>query len=207
MNKRMLKNILIVLLLAISMFTIFKYILFLKKENGNLINALNQAKEQAAFLQTEKQNLLQALNKEKELQEKTSQENLALKDNLRTSEIKLTKLSADYGEAQKTIEQLNAQVSLLKAENAALAEQEEQALPQKNDYLKPKPSSLGELKRALEELKKRMSRVGFEIGHKAQTEKIPEWNLEGNQGFLIKNGQPTYSAKIKIEVTPAPKKE
>lgn len=202
----MLKNILIVFLLAIAIFIVFKYILTLK-EKDNLINALNQAKEQAAFLQAEKQNLLQALNKEKELYQKTSQENSALKDYLRANELRLTKVFADYEEAQKTIERLNAQVSLLKAENAALAEQEEQALPQKNDYLKPKPSSLAELKRALEELKKRMSRAGFEIGHKAQTEKIPEWNLEGNQGFLIKNGQPTYSAKIKIEVIPAPKKE
>lgn len=50
-----------------------------------------------------------------------------------------------------------------------------------------KLSSVDELKKAIRELKRRAK-------------------IEGNRGFLIKDGQLTTPAKVKIEVIPAPRK-
>ena len=206
MNKTRLKNILLVFLLSVTIFSVFKYILSLK-EKYDLSALLNQAKEQAAALENEKQNLLQEIDKEKALQEKLTQENTALKDNLKTDEEKLANLGADFTVAQKTIEQLNSNFSLLKAENTALIEKKNtlntklSQVSQENDSLKARMSSIAELKKSIRELKRQMRRVGIVMKQKVQTERI----IQGNRGFLIRDGKFTYPAKVRIEVTPAPK--
>jgi len=206
MNKTRLKNILLVFLLSVTIFSVFKYILSLK-EKYDLSALLNQAKEQAAALENEKQNLLQEIDKEKALQEKLTQENTALKDNLKTDEEKLANLGADFTVAQKTIEQLNSNFSLLKAENIALIEKKNtlntklSQVSQENDSLKARMSSIAELKKSIRELKRQMRRVGIVMKQKVQTERI----IQGNRGFLIRDGKFTYPAKVRIEVTPAPK--
>jgi hypothetical protein len=53
------------------------------------------------------------------------------------------------------------------------------------------------LKKAIRDLKKQMRKVT----HKATKTKTI---IEGNRGFLIKDGKPTSIAKIKIEVIPVP---
>ena len=206
MNKTRLKNILLVFLLSVTIFSVFKYILSLK-EKYDLSALLNQAKEQAAALENEKQNLLQEIDKEKALQEKLTQENTALKDNLKTDEEKLANLGADFTVAQKTIEQLNSNFSLLKAENIALIEKKNtlntklSQVSQENDSLKARMSSIAELKKSIRELKRQMRRVGIVMKQKVQTERI----IQGTRGFLIRDGKFTYPAKVRIEVTPAPK--
>jgi superfamily II RNA helicase len=87
----------------------------------------------------------------------------------------------------------------LKAENAALIEQKDR-LEKENDAFKAKLSSATELKKAIKELKKQAQKVGVSMIKKAQTEKT----LEGNQGYIIKDGLATIPAKVRIEVTPAP---
>ena len=208
MNKARLKNILIALLVTLTLFSVFKYIYSIK-EKYELLNILNQTKEQAAALENEKQNLLQELEKEKELQQKLSQENSAFKDSIRLSEEKLAQLDADFVQAQKTIEQLNSNFSLLKAENIALIEKKNtlntklSQVSQEKDALQVKLSSIAELKKAIKELKRQMRKVGMVIREKVRTNKI----IEGNRGFLIKDGKFTYPAKVKIEVTPASTEE
>ena len=208
MNKARLKNILIALLVTLTLFSVFKYIYSIK-EKYELLNILNQTKEQAAALENEKQNLLQELEKEKELQQKLSQENSAFKDSIRLSEEKLAQLDADFVQAQKTIEQLNSNFSLLKAENIALIEKKNtlntklSQVSQEKDALQVKLSSIAELKKAIKELKRQMRKVGTVIREKVRTNKI----IEGNRGFLIKDGKFTYPAKVKIEVTPASTEE
>lgn len=170
---------------------------------------LNQAKEQAAALENVKQNLMQELEKEKDLQGKLTQENTVLRDSLKTSEEKLAKLDADFAVAQKAIEQLNSNRFLLKAENAALIEKKNTLnakltqVSQENDSLKARMNSIVELKKAIRELKRQVHRVGAVIKQKVQAERI----VQGNRGFLIKDGKFTYPAKVRIEVTPAPAKE
>lgn len=206
MNKPLFKNILIVLLLTITVFSVFKHILALK-EKDELSNTLNQVKKQAATLKKEKQNLLETLEKEKELQQKLAQQNSILKENLKAGKIRLTKLFRDVFEKQRSIEQLNSQLSISKAENKALIEEENKLkaeltrVSQENENLNAKLSSIAELKKAIRELKKmrKVSKVSIEIKQKEQNEKI----IEGNRGFLIKDGKITYPAKVRIEVIPA----
>jgi regulator of replication initiation timing len=86
--------------------------------------------------------------------------------------------------AQYKLEHLNSQFSILKAENNALLE-DKQRLSQENDEMKMKLSSVNELRKAIRELK------------------LKPRIIEGNKGYLIKDGQPTVTPKVKIEVVPA----
>lgn len=181
MNKELLKNILIVLLLTIAVFSIFKYKVVLN-EKYELSNTLSQVREQAATLEKEKQKLLQDIEKRKGLEQE-------LNANLKAGRIKLTKLFAENNEKQKAFDELNSRFSLSKIENASLREQKER-LSQENESLKAKLNSIEELKKTITELNE----------HKDRAE-------EGNKGFLIKDSQSTYPAKVKIEVVPASQKE
>jgi len=209
MNKGMLKNVLIVLLVTITIFSVFKFISSLK-EKHDLLNSLNESKAQVQNLEKEKQNLLQTLEKGKLAEQKLSHENSELKSNLRASMVKITKIFKVTQEAQKTAEQLNSQNSILKAENAALIDQTDKLkakfsqVSQENEEMKVKLNSVTELKKAIRELKKQPHKENAEI---KQTIEQAEKIVDGNRGFLMKDGQVTYPAKVKIEVTPAPKKE
>ncbi len=124
---------------------------------------------------------------------------------------RLTKLFKDSRDTQKAIEQLNSQFFTLKTENTTLTEQTDKLklkfsqVSKENEDLKMKLGSVMELRKAIKELKRQVRKVGIEIKQKTQTEKI----VEGNRGFLIKDGQLTYlnPTKVKIEVIPAPQKE
>ena len=82
MNKGLVKNILIVFLVSMAIFSIFKYLLSLK-EKYDLVNALNQVKEKVAALEKEKQDLLGELKKEKEFEEQLKREISGFKGYLR----------------------------------------------------------------------------------------------------------------------------
>lgn len=203
MNKGLFKNIFIVLLISITIFSVFKYGSSLKEKYA-LLNTLNQIKEQVTTLENDKQGLLEKLGEEKELNAQLNGEVSEIKDYLRASKERLAKLFADYGQAQKTIEDLNSKFSILKSENTALRDEKEKLdtqltqVSQEKNSLKAKLSSITELKKRIKELK-RQGREGL-TAHKPKARKI----IEGNRGFLIKNGKPTYPAKIKIEVIPVP---
>jgi len=203
MNKGLLKNILIVLLLTIAIFCVFKYTQALK-ERYDLLVVLHQAQAQAEALGKEKQNLLLGLEKEKELQEKLSSENSSLKGNLEALQRRLTKLFRDIRETQNTLEELNSRYSLLKAENTALMEKEKQFL-RENENLKLKLGSIAELKKAIREFKKQVRKVvSIAMGQDARAlQRV----VEGNHGFIIKDGKYTYPTKVKIEVTPVAVKD
>lgn len=190
------KVILIIFLLGITIFSVFKYVSSLKT-----LNILDHLKVQVAALEDERQDLLQTLEKERELQQK-------FKVDLEASEEKLINLNEELTQAQKTIEELNSQVSTLKAENASfikekndLSAQLTQIIREKDEF-KRRLSSISELKKAIRELKRQMHQVSREIKRKTrpQTKKI----IEGNRGFLIKDGKSTYIPRVKIEVKPVP---
>jgi chromosome segregation ATPase len=186
------KVILIALLLGIIIFSVYKYILSLK--------------EQIMALEDEGQALMQTLEKERELEQKLTQENSELQDNLKVNEEKLTRLNDDFAQVQNAIEQLNSQVSGLIAENTTLKEKEDKLIKEltrvynEKKGLQARLSSITELKKAIKELNKQVYKVGAEV-----KEKIKAKNTairEGNYGFLIKNSKSTYPAKVKIEVRP-----
>lgn len=200
MNKGQAKNIVIILLLTISLFSVYKFISSLR-EKYELMNSLNLAKQQVTVLEDEKQNLLREIEKDKKLRQKLTQQNLELKDYLKAGKARMGKLFKVYEGTQETIEQLNSKFSLLKAENTAIITDKE-LLSKENEALKIKLNSVIELKKAMRELRKQAQKVGIQIIKKTDVRKT----LEGNQGYVIKDGKLNNPAKVKIEVVPAPVK-
>lgn len=185
--------ILIALLCGITIFSVFKYVSALR-EKYELLTKVEQIKQEMASLEEEKLNLLQTLEKEKKLQEQLNDEISMLKDYLRASKARMDKLFTD----KKQIGELNSLLSLLKTENKALREEKERIAREKEN-LNAKLNSVAELKKAIQELRKQMFKVGIQIKKKVDATQ----SSEGNRGFVIKDGKPTYSGKIKIEVMPA----
>lgn len=195
---RHLKFFLIALLTGLALLSIFKYAILLK-EKYDLSSALELTKEQAAALEAEKQNLL-------ELYQQLSRENEQLKGGLRASEEKLAKLGADFASAAKTIEDLNSFISIAEAEITALREENKGLefelgnASQAKEALEARMSSVTELKKAIRQLKVHMRQV--KVGKKKNID--AQKAIQGNRGFLTKDGKFTYPAKVKIEVTPLP---
>ena len=155
--------------------------------------SLTQAQDRVTVLAREKQNLLREIGKEKELKEQLALKNTNLKDYLKASKKKIADLFQENAKTQGSLEELNAQLSILKAENKALIDSRKRIYAE-NEQFKLKLSSVVELKKAIRELK-------------AKKHKVSEMGIEGNQGFLIKDGQPTVVERVKIEVIPAQTKE
>ena len=200
MDVRQAKNykiILIFFLVGIAIFSVFKYLAALK-EKYDLLENLNQVKGQVVTLE-------QAIQKEKELEKALTQENLTLEDELKANTDKLVRLDADLQNSQKTIEQLTAQIALSKAESAALREEKDKLgleltqVSQERDTLRARLSSIPELKKAIKEVKLQIRKAKVMVREITKKRGV----IEGNCGFLIKNGKPTFPiTNIKIEVTP-----
>ena len=196
------KIIVIVLLVGITLFSVFKYLMTLNEKNG-LMKNLNQVKGQVAALELEKENLLQTIDKEKESQKALTEENATLKDELK----KLAQVDENLQNSQKTIEQLTSQIALSKAENTALREEknglslELTQVSQERDTLRARLSSIPELKKTIKEVKAQIRKAKVIIREIAKKRRI----IEGNRGFLVKNGKSTFPiTKIKIEVMSVP---
>ena len=185
------KVILITFLVGIIIFAVFQYILSLK--------------EQVLVLENEEQVLLQQLDNEKQLKQKLAAENNQLQENLKANEEKMAKMDTELAETKDKAEQLSSGVRLLKAENIALREKKEtltadlERVSKEKETVQAKLSSIFELKKAIGELRKQAYKVGKEIKKEVQNE-----NIEGNRGFIVKDGKSTYSAKVRIEVKPLP---
>jgi len=192
MNKDAVKNIALILLLGITVFSMVKYASELRaryKLQDNLVLAQGQI----TVLVQEKQNLLQDLKKEKELKEQLELKNVKLKDHLRASKHRITRFFQDNAKIQNNLEDVSARLSILKAENRALIDSHKH-IYMENEEFKLKLSSVVELKKAIKELK-------------AKKRRNSDSEAEGNQGFLFKGGRPTALEKVKIEVIPAQTKK
>lgn len=198
------KSLVILLLTGIAIFSVYKYVVSLK-DNLSLAKQLNQIKEQAVVLEQEKQNLLQSLEKEKAWGKKLENEGYGLKNSLRAKEEKVQDLINDFSQTQKVIDDLGMQISSLKTENTSLKTEKEQIkadlsrVSQENENFRSKLSSMEELRKAMVELKEQVTKVKKEVRQKINIEKLSE----GNRGFVIRDGKPTFSAKVRIEVNPA----
>jgi chromosome segregation ATPase len=208
MNKPLFKNLLIVLMATITAFSVFRYGASLK-EKYDLYQVLDQVKEELVVIEEEKQNLLQDLEKGKELQQQLTQENLGLKDNIKATRRRLTRLFMEQREKEQVYQDLSYRFSISQAENVALGEEKDQLnlkLSQaslENEVLKTKLSSVAELKKAIRELKRRKRPQPVQRFEPLKPKVVTEKTLEGNRGFLTKNGASTYPYKIRIEVKPA----
>ena len=190
--------ILIVLLAALTLFSVTRYII-LQKENYFLYSNLKQIRKEIGLLEIQRQKLLQTI-------EKQNQESSGIRENLKASEDKLVKMEADFNQAQKTIEGLNVLTSSLKAENANLKDQNQNLKTQfsqvskEKDVLQAKLGSLGELKKTIREIKIKIRQAKLDL----LKQNVALETKQGNRGFIIKGGKSTYPTKVIIEVKPAP---
>ena len=197
------KNILLAVLAGISIYSVYKYSVSLK-EKYDLMSTIEKTKGHVEALKSEKQILLQDVAKQKELQKALVQENSELNGILKANQERLEKVVADFKVAKAKIEQLNSYVSALKAESTSLIKQRENLsddvtrITAEKENLQARLSSLEELKKAIRELKRNMSKFNTVIKQKAKPGKIEE----GNSGFLVKNGRSTFPARVRIKVTP-----
>lgn len=178
MNKSAIKNIFVPILVVFTIIVVFAYLFSLKK--------------QVSVLDAQREALMQALGKEKELSQELSEENSVLKDNLRAYKNKITKLLAENAVSQKSLEELKSKFSLLEAENKTVREE--------NEGFKSRVECKTGIKGALGELRRQTIKVCREIRQKVDENKL----MEGNRGYVIKDGKATLPAKVKIEVVPAP---
>lgn len=186
MHKDAIKNLALILLLGVVIFSMVKYVSELKTRLS-LQGSLTLARSDIAVLTQEKQNLLQELGKEKELNEQLGIKNVRLKAYSRASSIRLRRLFGDSFKIQNKLEDVNAKFAILKAENRALIDSHKRSYIE-NEQFKLKLSSVFELKKAIRELKTKSKSFDLKI--------------EGNQGFLVRDGRST-SEKIRIEVFPS----
>ncbi|MDI6758309.1 MAG: hypothetical protein QMD94_01345 [Candidatus Omnitrophota bacterium] len=198
MNKGF-KNILIVFLLSIAAFSIFKFI-SIQKEKYELISELDRAKHGIAVLEKEKQNILQEIEKEKDINRKIEQKNTELKKYLKADKTKIISLFIDLKETNQAVEGLSSKISLLKLENETL-QQEKERFSQEIEGFKVKLNSINELKKAIKELKKQARKTRLEIKNPVKINKA----IEGNRGYLIKNGEQAHSTNLRVEVIPVAK--
>ncbi|MFH1414215.1 MAG: hypothetical protein ABIG56_05155 [Candidatus Omnitrophota bacterium] len=196
MNKAMLKNALIVLLMSITAFSVFKYSSSLKEKRELLYN-FDRKNEQVGVLEEEKLNLLQDLEKEKELKDKIAQDKSNLIRSLEASKERLTQLFTELNQAKQGTEQLNSQISQLELQNRELREKNEK-MAQEKEAITAKLSSIEELKKAIRDL--RVSKVVPQVKKKPKAKK--RILVIGNRGYLVKDGKSTQQAQVKIEVTP-----
>ncbi len=168
---------------------------------------LSKVKKRAAVLEVEKQKLLRQLEKQKIVQNELDEQSAYLSGG--KGEVIIIQPAAEgrYGQAQKIVEDLTMRLASLKMENEALKEKELQLnaeianLSQENSILKAKLSSIPELKKAIKEVKLRMRKMSASL--KSKTKTVYRL-IEGNRGYLIKDGKTTAPARVRIEVRPAP---
>jgi chromosome segregation ATPase len=145
MNKRTIRNLLVLLLVSSSVFLVFRYI--------------SSLKESVTALENQKQNLLQELEKEKASVQRLTVKNTGLKNHLKGAHKRLNKSFTALGTAQEKLEKLKAQFSILKAENSALLEERDR-ITGENEAMKMKMNSVDELKKAIRELKRQAQKEG-----------------------------------------------
>lgn len=186
MSKDAIKNLALVLLLGVVVFSMVRYVSELKAK-FRLQAALTQTQGEIVAMTQEKQNLLQELRKKEELNEQLISKNAKLRAYSRASRARITQFFRDNTKIQNELEDISAKFAILKAENRALIDSHKRSYIE-NEQFKFKLSSVTELKKAIRQLRvKKSTALGLAT--------------ERNQGFLIKDGRSTLE-RIKIEVIP-----
>jgi chromosome segregation ATPase len=207
MKKKALQNRLLAFLGIVLLLLLIAYFITLG-EKYRLKADLVRVRAKATTLEIEKQKLLRQIEKQKAIQEQLDAQSPPQASSPQGGEIIIIQPAADsrYGEAQKIIEELNLRLASLKDENQTLKDKEVQLnaqianLSQENSILKTRLGSIPELKKAIREAKQRMRQMNLSLKNKS---KAVYQIIGGNRGYLIKDGQVSKPAKVKIEVKPA----
>ncbi|MFA6350128.1 MAG: hypothetical protein WCY12_04305 [Candidatus Omnitrophota bacterium] len=204
--KKDFKLILMIFMAGISIFCIFQFAKA-TKEKYDMQGTLAKMKGEITILEVQKQKLTQDLVKEQEVQQKLAAENAGLSEQLKANTDKLSQFQCDLQKAQGTIDGLNSQVSALNAQLISMKQENSQLtqVTQDRDNLQAKMNSIDELKKAIKELKGQMRKTGKEIKKEVKKKAIkPDAKPGLNYGYIVKDGQSTFSSKVNIQVNPVP---
>lgn len=203
------KLILIAFLLGACIFSVMGYISAVKDKYA-MQDALEDNKIRLSDLEIERQTLLDSLEKEKNRFVALSKLNLTLKKNIKAGNQRITGLFAEIEAINKGMENLRTEVSILKAENSAIRAEGERLklelvkIPDKEEPVVEQPQPVLEIKGIKQELKKvKKARPVKAVEEKKISSKIEEHVIEGNRGYLMKDGKSVAFIKVRIEVNPA----
>lgn len=193
--KNFLKNTVIITVLIISAYSIFQFRYARREASAQM--AVGQP---APLLPMQaKGALMQELQHEKDLRLELVEENVMLKDYLRASKRRLSKLFGEFRALEKEVIDRDERLNVMKAQITQL-EQDKETLAQENESMKFRLGSIPELKKAIREVKIKVRDAVREMREKLRIDTM----VWGNAGFLVKDGQNTFqSSGVKIEVTPA----
>lgn len=186
-------------------FFVSRYINLIQ-EKKKVESQLKEVRMQVGFLEG-------SLKQETELRQKLNEEKAALTASLKGAQETIADLNAKNAQSQEHVFSLVKEIEAMESHNSRVREELAQAqerldaLLGKNIELETRLSSIPELKKAIAELKLKMKKTSYH--HKLKSlqfkEKRLPWDeedLNGNSGFIIKNGIPTYKGRVKIEVKP-----
>ena len=167
---------------------------------------LKEVKVQVAFLEGN-------FKQETELRQKLDEEKTTLTASLKGAEETIADLNAKNAQSQEHLFSLIKEIEAMESSNSRVKEEMTQtqekldALLGRNIELEARLSSVPELKKAMRELKLKMKKTSYNYKLKPmqfKEKRLPwdEENMDGNSGFIIKNGVPTYKGRVKIEVKP-----
>lgn len=188
------------------------------REKYSVLSHLEKVRGQAEGLEKEKASLALNLQKSKEFQKTLSEEKAGLNRQLLETRAQAGRLQAALDEhmqeSERAIDDLNAQISVVRVENKALLEEVGQLksdlsrTAQEKSALEARTGSVGELKKMIRELRRAARAFRRPQPAPARGEKqkvspaaIP---LAGNKGYLIKDGRYVSPDRVKIEVQPLP---
>lgn len=157
------------------------------------------------------------LREEKELRQQLSREKELLASSLKDAEETIAQLNEKNAQAQEHIFSLVKEVNVLDDRNAMVREEltqlkeELNALEAENTQLETRLHSIPELKKAIKEVKLQMRNLRVKpkaASRRPEIKKDGEYryfsaeSIDGNSGFIVKDGIPTYKTRVKIEVKP-----
>ncbi len=200
-----LKSVVIALLLGIAIFSSYKYFSSFQ-EKAQLLEEMSIIREQVNVIEEQRARALKDLENEYAKQKALSEEKAALEGKLQAAENDILKLRTDLRTASDNLAELNSRLAVAMAENAEVSRELGQtkadaaASRQERDMLAARFNSIPELKKAIRDLKRKLSAARREIDTRIHEDRL----IIGNGGYMIRDGKPTYPTRVKIEVVPLP---
>jgi chromosome segregation ATPase len=192
-------------LIGIASFSLFRYRMALM-ERQNILDGINKIRFEISKIELEQKQLTEQLEEKGKAIGQLLEEKQEMAKKLNSRQERLASIEEALGQAQKTIDQLRSEAGSLKEENLSLKQEKDvliaqaDVLTQEKSSLEARLSSVAELKKAIRELKRKIRQAKTEVIKKVKVDKNTV--SEGNHGFVVKDGQSTLGAKIKIEVIP-----
>jgi chromosome segregation ATPase len=180
-KKRERNTIIAIIFLGVLVFVLWRYFIVIR-EKKIIQSKLTVTESNLVTLEGERKLLTQELTRELKLKEELLSAKVILERNLADKEEKLIQVEAALEKVEAEKGELDTKVRALTEEKMRLEE---------------KLSSVENLKKAIKELKIKMRQD-------KQNKNLNNAAVEGNLGYIVKDGTPTYPPKKRVNVIPLP---